>query len=130
MGDHMKKRVLVIDDSAVILNLVQLMLELEGYEVLTATDGLVALELLESTIPDLILLDLLMPTMSGYEFIQELQQHRKHLLSIPIVLLTTKRQTQEELEQLGIAHYLQKPFRRSELLSMLSDLLSDTDHTQ
>ncbi len=121
----MKKRVLVIDDSIVILDLVQLMLQHEGYEVFTAQDGLVALEQLEMTTPDLILLDLIMPRMSGYDFIQEVQQHRKHFLSIPIILLTAVQQTQDQFEQLGAAGYLQKPFRRSELLSKLSDLLSN-----
>lgn len=121
MRCHMNKRVLVIDDSIVILELLHSMLDLEGYEVLTATDGSAAFEQLETTTPDLILLDLLMPKMSGYEFIEQVRHCRKPLVAIPIILLTARKHTPQEIEQLGVAGYLQKPFHRSELLSLLSD---------
>ena len=118
----MEKRVLVIDDLCMMLDLVEYILHMAGYEVMTASDALTALAQMETTLPDLILLDVMMPQMSGYDFLEQVR-HRHH--TIPIVLLTVKQHTPEEVEQLGIAGYLRKPFRQSELLSLLQTLLSD-----
>jgi CheY-like chemotaxis protein len=121
----MKKRILVIDDAPDILALVQAVLEQEGYEVFTAIDGRSALEQILIMEPDLILLDLFMPVMNGYEFIEQLRQRDQHNGSIPIMLLTAHKLTQDECERLGVVGYLQKPFRRRELLHKISGLLSD-----
>ena len=93
-----------------------------GYEVMTASNAPIALARLETTAPDLILLDVKMPHRSGYECIEQLRHRHR---AIPIVLLTVKKHTPEEIEQLGVAGYLRKPFRHRELLSMLTALLSD-----
>ncbi len=127
MGYQVKKRVLVIDDIAVILDLVEFLLQMGGYEVATATDAVSALAQIEKITPDLILLDIMMPDISGYEFIAQLRQHQNHYASIPIMLLTVKEHTPEEIEQLGVAGYLRKPFHQKELLSKIEELLSDTD---
>ncbi len=116
----MAKRVLVIDDIGIILDLAKEILQRAGYEVMTASDALTALAQMETTAPDLILLDVMIPHMSGYDFIDELRQ-RHH--AIPIILLTVKKHTPEELEQLGVAGYLRKPFHRSELLRQIKELL-------
>ncbi len=124
----MKKRVLVIDDIGVILDLVEFLLQKGGYEVATATDAASALAQIEKITPDLILLDIMMPDISGYEFIAQLRQHQNHYASIPIMLLTVKEHTPEEVEQLGVAGYLRKPFHQKELLGKIEELLSDTDN--
>jgi DNA-binding response OmpR family regulator len=118
----MTKRVLVIDDIGVILDLVKYMVQMAGYEVMTAADAPTALGQIETITPDLILLDIMMPKMSGYAFIEQLRQRH---LPIPIILLTVKEHTPEELEQLGVAGYLRKPFHCNELLSKLHELLND-----
>ncbi len=118
----MKKRVLVIDDAVGILDVVTIMLEMEGYEVVTALDASIALARIETTAPDLILLDVVLPTMSGYECIEQLGQHHD---AIPIILFTVLKHTPEEVEQLGVAGYLRKPFHRSELLHKIKELLGD-----
>lgn len=123
----MKKRVLVIDDIGVILDLVEYMLQMEGYEVVTATDAACALAQIEKITPDLILLDLMMPQMNGYEFLAQLQQRQNHYAAIPILLLTVSELTVDEVKQLGVAGYLRKPFHQKELLSKIQELLSDTD---
>ncbi len=121
-GEHMAKLVLIIDDLCIMLDLVEYMLQMAGYEVMTVSDALTALAQIETTSPDLILLDVMMPHMSGYDFIEQLRQ-RHH--AIPIVLLTVKEHTPEEVEHLGVAGYLRKPFHHSELLNLLHELLSD-----
>jgi DNA-binding response OmpR family regulator len=118
----MSKQVLIIDDICAVLDLVEDILQMAGYEVVSARDAPTALVRLETTTPDLILLDVMMPHMSGYECIEQLRQRHQ---AIPIVLLTVKKHTPEEIEQLGVAGYLRKPFRHQELLSMLTALLSD-----
>ncbi len=118
----MKKRVLVIDDAVGILDVVTIMLEMESYEVFTPLDASIALARIETTAPDLILLDVVLPTMSGYECIEQL---RRHHAAIPILLFTVLKYTPEEVEQLGVVGYLRKPFHRSELLHQIKELLGD-----
>jgi DNA-binding response OmpR family regulator len=120
----MKKRILVIDDTPAILDLLQSMLDGRGYEVMTTTDGRSALELIKIRRPDLILLDLSMPIMSGYEFIEHFRQRYPHDGSIPIILFTAHQLTPHEIERLEVAGYLQKPFHLRELLNKISGLLS------
>jgi two-component system, sensor histidine kinase and response regulator len=122
---EVKKRILVIDDAPDIRDLLQTVLEQEGYEVITAPDGRSALKQIMRTEPDLILLDLFMPIMNGYEFIEQLRQRDQHNRSIPIMLLTAHKLSQQEFERLGVVSYLQKPFRQKELLKKISGLLSD-----
>jgi CheY-like chemotaxis protein len=123
MVSAMKNRVLVIDDVYIILDLVEFMLQQRGYEVFTAINGLTALERIETTKPDLILLDLYMPLMDGYEFITQLRRCHNHYQSIPIILLTTYKLTLGEIEQLGVVGHLRKPFHQTELLSKLKSVL-------
>jgi DNA-binding response OmpR family regulator len=120
--------VLVIDDIGVILDLVKSILQMGGYDVVTATDAASALAQIEKTKPDLILLDIMMPNISGYDFIVQLRQRQNHYAAIPIMLLTVRKHTPEEIEQLGVAGYLRKPFHPKELLSKIEELLSDTDN--
>ena len=120
----MKKRILVIDDNPALLDLVQSMLQLKGYEVMTTTDGRSALEQIRIMEPDLILLDLSMPIMSGYEFIEQFRQCYQQYRSIPIILFTAQKLTQDEIERLEVAGYLQKPIHWRELLNKISGLLS------
>lgn len=123
----MKKRMLVIDDIGVILDLVEYFLRMGGYEVVTATDAVSALAQIEKITPDLIVLDIMMPNMNGYEFMAKLRQRQNHYAAIPILLLTVKELTPDEVKQLGVAGYLRKPFHKKELLSKVQELLSDTD---
>ena len=127
-GYQVKKRVLVIDDIGVILDLVKSLLQMGGYDVVTATDAASALVQIEKTKPDLILLDIMMPNISGYDFIIQLRQRQNHYAAIPIMLLTVWKHTPEEIKQLGVAGYLRKPFHPKELLSKIEELLSNTDN--
>jgi DNA-binding response OmpR family regulator len=118
----MAKRILVIDDTDMMLTLLEYMVHMAGYEVMTASDASLAVAQLETITPDLILLDVLMPHVSGYDFIAAVREHHQ---AIPIILLTVKELTPEEVEQLGVVGYVRKPFRHSELLTLLHTLLSN-----
>jgi DNA-binding response OmpR family regulator len=125
---QVKKRVLVIDDIGIILDIVEYFLQMEGYEVVTAIDAVSALAQIEKITPDLIVLDIMMPHMNGYEFLAQLRQRQNHYAAIPILLLTVKELTPDEVKKLGGAGYLRKPFHQKELLSKIQELLRMLGH--
>ncbi len=94
--------------------MLQFALKSEGYEVIPAYDGQEALERMQTATPDLILLDLMMPGMNGFRFIEELD-HRGTHLSIPIIILTALSKV-EDLKQLPVCACLPKPFSVKMLL--------------
>ena len=109
----MPQHLLVVDDHAQITNMLRQYLEAQGYAVAVAGDGVEALERLAERLPDLILLDVMMPRMDGFEFMQELR--REH--AVPVIFLTAR---MDEIDLLtgfgyGADDYLTKPFSMSEL---------------
>lgn len=118
----MDKTVLVVDDDNGLQDTLQSLLEMEGYDVAVAGDGLEALQQLNHVKPSLILLDLMMPRMNGYEFARELQ--RRGLRSeIPIIVLTADRRARQKAEELGADAFLAKPFDVNELLDKVERLI-------
>lgn len=115
-----KKRILVVDDEKHIVRLVQLNLERAGYEVITAYDGLEALEKVRSERPDMIVLDVMMPRMDGFETLQRLRANPE-TSEIPVIMLTAKSQEQDIFKgwQSGADCYLTKPFNPMELLTFV-----------
>ncbi len=111
--------VLVVDDDPAILGFVEMALADEGYEVVTATNGKRALETLERNEPDVILLDLTMPIMNGYEFHEELKRRKNGPSHIPVVIMTAGQRAREASEELGAAGYLPKPFQLHELIGVV-----------
>ena len=118
----MGKRVLVVDDNQGMQELLQTLLELENYEAIIAQNGLVALEKLETVKPDLILLDLMMPEMDGFAFVEELQRRELHS-HIPILVMTAGAHVKARTEQMGLHNYLEKPFDLFQFLDALTELL-------
>ena len=118
----MNKRVLVVDDDNDIQTLLQRILEDEDYQVVTAGDGLVALDEFEKSVPDLILLDLMMPRMDGYTFAEELRQ-RELRSSIPIIVLSADANAKQKVEQMGADSYITKPFDIGDLLDEISHFM-------
>ena len=119
-----KKRILVCDDDPVILRLLQVNLELEGYEALLAHHGAKAIEMALSERPDLIILDIMMPRMDGYEAVQNLKaDHRTS--SIPVIFLSAKAQPSDidRGKSYGVEEYLTKPFDSGELLEVVGRLV-------
>jgi DNA-binding response OmpR family regulator len=103
--------VLVIDDSPTILKVVQLVLTKAGYKVITAPDGEAGIELARKSIPDLILLDFVMPKMNGYQVCRELSDDQD-LSDVPVVLMSAKGDQVGErfVKVMGIVDYITKPF--------------------
>lgn len=104
-------RVLVVDDEEGIRVLCRVNLELGGYEVTEAADGLEALELARKIRPDLIFLDVMMPRMDGWEVLRQLKEDTT-TASIPVVLLTARTSEDDQMKGWGegILEYLSKPF--------------------
>jgi DNA-binding response OmpR family regulator len=113
----MDKTIFVADDEEDFVSTVRSRLEFEGYKVETAADGKEALERILKEKPDLILLDILMPTMNGYQVCRELKGNAG-TRSIPIVMLTAKSQASDRFwgKEAGADVYLVKPFDMDDLM--------------
>ena len=114
------KTVLVADDDPVILRLIQVNLELEGYNVLTANNGQEAVDQAAAEHPDLVILDIMMPRLDGYQACEQLKKNGE-TQAIPVIFLSAKAQ-QSDIEKgksFGVADYLTKPFDPSELLEVV-----------
>lgn len=118
----MMKRILVIDDEPQMLLGLRDNLELDGYEVVTATDGEEGLQQAVSARPDLVILDLMLPRRSGLDICRELRQQAN---ATPIIMLTARSQETDKVLglELGADDYLTKPFSISELLARIRAVL-------
>ena len=119
-----KKRILVVDDEADLAKAIEIRLKQADYEVLVAYDGSAALEKARSEKPDLIILDLMLPGMSGYKVCRLLKFDERYK-KIPIIMLTAR--SQESDEQLGLECgadvFITKPFESQMLLLKIQELL-------
>lgn len=123
----MAKTVLVVDDEKRLVSVVEAYLEQEGFDVLKASNGREALHIARQEKPDLIVLDIMMPEMDGYEF---MRLHRKER-STPIILLTAKVEADDKVIglELGADDYVTKPFRPRELLARIRAILRRSGET-
>ena len=114
-------RILIVEDEYPINNLISKNLTLTGHECLSAYDGLTAIELIQSTQPDLIILDVMLPGLSGFDLI-------KLIGDIPVIFVTAKSGLEDRLKglSLGADDYIIKPFAMQELLARVSVVLRRT----
>ena len=112
-----RRKVLIADDEPNIVTALEFLLERRGYEVRVATDGDEALALVASYIPDVVLLDVMMPVKSGYEVCRRMRE-RPEWRHIKIVMLSAKGRDTEVSKgvSLGADHYMTKPFSTRELI--------------
>lgn len=117
-------RILVVEDEPDLAELIAYNLRTEGHEVEVARDGAAALQAIEENRPDLILLDLMMPRLTGQQVAERLKQ-APGTSSIPIIMLTAKSEERDELQglQLGADDYITKPFSMSVLLARVGAVL-------
>jgi len=110
-------RILIVDDEERILNFLRAKLRALGYEVLTAGNGLEAVEQAQAQEPDLIVLDLIMPKMDGFETLKEVRSFS----SVPVIILSAKGADVDKIKGLGLGadDYLQKPFNPDELVARI-----------
>ncbi len=122
-------RILIVDDEPELVELVQMRLEAHGYEVLTASDGSEGLARARAAKPDLLVLDLMLPKLNGYEVCTMLK-HDTRYRAIPIVIFTAKAQATDEqaARDCGADAYLRKPFRPEEMLATIQTLLAAAHH--
>ena len=120
----MKKTVLLIDDEVELLGVVSFRLSASGYKVYSANSGKQGLKLASKYKPDVILLDIMMPDMDGYEVLKRLKKSKK-TLTIPVIMLTAKSDEKSILKASGLYDegYIVKPFESSELLSKIEEVL-------
>jgi len=118
------KRVLVVDDEIHIVHVVAIKLRNNGYEVMSADNGVEALELALSEKPDIIVTDYQMPLMTGLELVEKLRQHEQ-TKGTPVIMLTARSFaiSQEQQDELQISGCLSKPFSPKELLENIEDIL-------
>jgi len=122
------KKILAVDDEKHIVRLVQVNLERAGYQVVTANDGKEALEQVAAENPDLVVLDVMMPYMDGFEVLQNLRRNPA-TRDIPVIMLTAKAQDADVFKgwQSGVDCYLTKPFNPMELLSFVKRIFDSMD---
>lgn len=114
-------RILVVDDEPLYVRLLEINLITEGYEVVTATNGLEALDLISSRLPDLVLLDLMMPKLDGVTTCERIRQFS----NIPVIMVTAKGEEQERVKGLNVGadDYIVKPFSATEVLARVRAVL-------
>lgn len=119
------KRILVVDDEPRMIGFIRMNLELEGHQVLEAHSGLQALEIVRTQLPDLILLDVMMPDLDGFETLRMLREFS----SIPVIMLTAKGEENDKVYglELGADDYVTKPFGPRELSSRIKAVLRRVD---
>lgn len=124
----MPKKILAVDDEKHIVRLVQVNLERQGYEVVTAFDGKEALQKVQEENPDLVVLDVMMPYMDGFEVLQNLRRNPA-TREIPVIMLTAKAQDADVFKgwQSGVDLYLTKPFNPMELLSFVKRIFDSME---
>ena len=116
--------ILVVDDSVTVRKVTSHFLERQGINVALAKDGIDAIEILQETTPDLILLDIEMPRMDGFEVAIQVR-HNKRLQHIPIIMITSRtgEKHRERALEIGVNDYMGKPFQEQELLNKIQRLL-------
>ena len=125
----MRKKILVVDDEITICLLLENFLS-EEYDVISFNDGINALEWLEGNLPDLIISDIEMPNMDGYEFLGQVR-YRGFTKHTPIIMLSAKSESKERIKcyKLGAQDYLTKPFNPEELEELVKKNLFPIHYT-
>lgn len=119
-----KSTILVVDDSVTVRKVTSRFLERQGFKVAVAKDGIDAIDILQDTTPDMILLDIEMPRMDGFEVATQVR-HNKRLQHIPIIMITSRtgEKHRERALEIGVNDYMGKPFQEQELLNKIQRIL-------
>jgi len=118
-----KKRVLVVDDEPGILNFIRASLTLAGYEVTITTDGEEGLQLAQSGKPDIVLLDVVMVPLSGFDVLKKLRAFSQ----VPVIIFTARGHIFDLALEMGADDFIAKPFRPDELKQKIEDILISGD---
>jgi len=120
------KKILIVDDEAHILNIIKFNLKKRGYDITIASNGEEAIEKIKGNIPDLLIIDVMMPKMSGYDVCRILKEDEKYK-DMPIIMLSAKSQLEdiEVAKELGITKYLTKPFSPMMLMKKVVEIIGE-----
>lgn len=123
---YTKQKVMVIDDDVNICELIRLYLEKDGYEVITAHNGIKAVEVFKDTTPNIVILDIMLPGLDGWQVCREIRK----VSGIPIIMLTAKGETFDKVLglELGADDYMVKPFDPKELVARVKAVLRRYEH--
>lgn len=122
--DNTRYKILAVDDEQRMVRFIQLNLEQDGFEVITAYNGREALEQVRTQLPDLILLDIMMPDINGFEVLKKIRE----VNTVPVIMLTAKGEEDDRIQglELGADDYITKPFSPRELVSRIRAVLRRT----
>lgn len=120
----MSANIVIVEDEKPLITLLKYNLEKEGYKVKNAETGQEALQLIKSAIPDIVVLDWMLPDFSGIEICKQIKRDKK-LKTIPVLMLTAKSETEDKIIgfENGVDDYLTKPFNNKELILRIKSLL-------
>ena len=126
LGLSASGKILVVDDDPINVEVAKKRLEMSGHKVITAYGGAEALDVMEKNLPDMVILDLMMPEVSGYDVCNSMRNNEK-LKDIPVIMLTAKADQKDKLEglNLGADDYLSKPFDKEELATRVKNILKN-----
>lgn len=126
-SSHKRYLILVVDDETRIARMIRMNLEHDGYEVIEANSGQQALDMVRSRMPNLVILDVMMPGLDGYETLQILRE----ISQVPVIMLTAKSEEEDRIRglELGADDYVTKPFSPRELMSRVKAVLRRTEGT-
>jgi two-component system KDP operon response regulator KdpE len=122
--DNTRYKILAVDDEQRMVRFIQLNLEQDGFEVISAYNGKDALEQVRTQLPDLILLDIMMPDINGFEVLKKIRE----VNTVPVIMLTAKGEEDDRIQglELGADDYITKPFSPRELVSRIRAVLRRT----
>ena len=121
----MPKKIVYIEDDIEMTYLIKMILERKGYEIITTNNGLEGFELVEKENPDLVLLDLMMPEIDGWDIFQQLRSN-SNTEKIPVIVISAKAQPIDKVLGLQVAkvnNYVGKPFKPQELIDSIEKIL-------
>ena len=116
---QIKKRVLIVDDEPKVLTFVNMKLKLCGYDVITAASGREALDLVRSDNPDIMVLDIVMPEMDGFEVLKNLRSFTK----MPVIVFSARSTNSDQVFKLGANDFIAKPFDPDDLVRRIKRLM-------
>lgn len=122
----MQKRISIIEDEPFIIEALTFLLEGEGFVVRSISDGAKALDFIQRTTPDLVILDIMLPNVSGMKILEDVRAI-DHLIDLPVLMLTAKGQKKDRnaAEDAGASLFMTKPFSNTELIYSVKDMLNN-----
>ena len=123
----MPKKIVYIDDDIEMIYLIKMILERKGYEIISINDGLESFEIIKNEQPDLVMLDLMMPNIDGWDIYHQLKSD-EITSDIPVIIISAKAQPIDKVLGLQVAkvnNYISKPFRPQELIDSIEKILNN-----